>query len=91
MYTMEFKEKAQKCRVICLDEMNLNPLNPGTTLDKRDKAKLTKRMEKWFRKTDEEIDAEFNAIVNDKILFFNHNIEELPIKNNEISYAEKSV
>ena len=91
MYTMEFKEKAQKCRVIGLDEMNLNPLKADTSLDKRDKAKLTKRMEKWFRKTDEEIDAEFNAIVNDKILYFNHNTEELPIKNNQISYAEKSV
>ena len=88
---MDDKAKAQKCRVIGLDEMKLNPLTPVSRLDKRDIHKLTKKMEEWFCKTDGEIDAEFNSVVNDKILYFIDKIEELPIENNRVSYTENPI
>ena len=88
---MDDKTKGQKCRVIGLDELNIHPLTPGMKLDKRDLMKLMKKMEEWFSKTNEEIDTEFNSIVNDKILYHAKDIEEIPIENNQIYYSEKSV
>ena len=64
------KEKALKCKVIALDILQHNPLSNPSNMNPREKKKVIKMMETWFKKKDSEIDEEFNDIVNNKILHY---------------------
>tara|TARA_R110000822_G_scaffold139899_4_gene277543 strand:+ start:60 stop:455 length:396 start_codon:yes stop_codon:yes gene_type:complete len=63
-----FKDRAKKSKVVALELLGYSPLFNPSTLGKRDKAKVLAKMEEVFAWTDEELTAEFNDIVLDKIL-----------------------
>ena len=68
----EFKhkrEKAQKCRVIALDNYGLHPINTNiSSLPNSQKKKIIEDVEKLFNDPDEEtITKKFNEICNEKI------------------------
>lgn len=73
------REKITKCKCICLDEMGLSFNTNPRYMDKRSKDKLIKRVEEWMLKTDEEIQAEFNSLVCDKILVSGADISNYPV------------
>lgn len=63
-----FKSKAIKSKIIALDLLNLPLSTNPTLLCPRDKMKVQRYMVEWCKKSDEELDAEFNSIVNGKLL-----------------------
>ena len=64
----ELKEKAMKCKVISLDLLGFHPLQNPSLMCPRDKNKVIKQMEEWFKKEEEGINVEFNDIVTNKVL-----------------------
>jgi hypothetical protein len=64
------KEKAQRCKIISMDILNI-PLWKNTSYSsKSEKHLLLKEMERWFEKPDDEIITTFNRIVSEKMLNF---------------------
>jgi hypothetical protein len=65
----QFKDKALKCKVISLTKLKYHPIttNPST-LAPRIKKQILTIMNEYMNKPDEEVDIEFNEIVNGEIL-----------------------
>ena len=64
------KEKATRCKIISMDEMNI-PFHTNTTyIRKGDKTTLLGKMEEWFVRPDEEVTTKFNDICTTKLLNF---------------------
>lgn len=76
-----FKNRAKKSKVVALELLGYSPLFNPSTLGKRDKAKVLAKMEEVYAWTDEELTAEFNDIVLDKILNDKADYSSLPIEN----------
>ena len=72
------KEKAQKCKVISLDLLHHSPLANPSTMCPRDKNKVLNLMTEWFEKEDSVVNAEFDDIVNNKILHSKADVSVLP-------------
>ena len=83
------KERAMKSKVIALEHMGKHPLTNPSSFSKRDKDRLLKIMREWFDKTDEELNAEFNDVVIDKVLSETSDYEKYGIANNAITYADQ--
>jgi hypothetical protein len=64
------KEKAQRCKVIAMDVLDLDPLKNTYYSSKAEKLLILKEVEKWFEKTDEEVKAKFYDVVNARVLNF---------------------
>jgi hypothetical protein len=59
----EKRDKAQRCKVIALAQMNLHPITTNVSrLKKQQKEKLLKLVEEFFKKDNSEIINEFNQI-----------------------------
>ena len=85
----QLKEKALKCKVIALDLLQHHPLSNPSTMNPREKNKVISMMETWFGKGDEEVNLEFNDIVNNKLLHYTSDISTLPCK--EVNFSEQSI
>lgn len=73
------KDKATKVKLICLDKMGKHPLYNPTRLKDKDRKKLVALMADIFKRPDEVIDAEFNEIVNDKLLDNEFDVSQYPV------------
>ena len=85
---LEKKERAMKSKIIALEHMGKHPLTNPSSFSRRDKERLLKIMREWFDKTDEELNAEFNDVVIDKVLNETNDYEKYRISNNAITYPE---
>jgi len=73
----EFKDKALKCKVIALSHLNYPPINTNPTdLPARVRRSIMSIMETYMLKPNDEVDAEFNEIVNEEVLGCNSKYEE---------------
>jgi len=75
-----FKNRAKQAKVVALELLGYYPLLNPSTLSKRDKQKVLKKMEEVYAWDDEELTAEFNDIVLDKILNDKADYNSLPIE-----------
>lgn len=75
------KEKAQRCKVISMDILNIPLTKNMSYACKAEKFLLLKEMERWFEKPDDEVRILFNKLCSDKMLNF-----EDP-KNDYINFA----
>ena len=83
------KAKTTKLRTILLERKDKNMFCNLSSFSKRDKDKFIKEMnELWNEMTDTEIDEEFNAIVNDKLLEGGKDMSSLPCK--EVGFPDHS-
>lgn len=73
------KEKAAKVKLICLDKMGKNPLYNPRGMKEKERKKLIELMADIFKRPDEVIDAEFNEIVNDKLLDNEFDVSQYPV------------
>jgi hypothetical protein len=64
------KEKAQRCKVISMDALDLPLWKNMTYATKNERFFLLKEMERWFEKPDDEIKTAFNKVCTDKMLNF---------------------
>ena len=64
------KEKAQRCKVIAMDVLNLDPIKNTHFSSKAEKFLILKEVERWFEKPDEEVKAKFFEVCNTRILNF---------------------
>jgi hypothetical protein len=85
---LEQKERAMKSKIIALEHMGKHPLTNPSSFSRRDKDRLLKIMREWFDKTDEELNAEFNDVVVDKVLNETSDYQNYSIANNAITYPE---
>jgi hypothetical protein len=77
------KEKATKVKLICLDRMGKYPLFNPRALKDRERKKLVELMADIFKRPDEVVDAEFNEIVNDKLLDNDSDFSQYPVFDKE--------
>jgi hypothetical protein len=75
-----FKNRAKQAKVVALELLGYYPLLNPSTLGKRDKARVLAKMEEVFSWSNEELTAEFNDIVLDKILNDKADYSSLPIE-----------
>jgi hypothetical protein len=75
----KLKEKATKVKLICLDRLGKHPLFNPRAMKDRERKKLVELMADIFKRPDEVIDAEFNEIVNDKLLDAEFDISQYPV------------
>jgi hypothetical protein len=75
----KLKDKAAKVKLICLDRMGKHPLYNPRSLKERDRKKLVALMADIFKRPDEVVDAEFNEIVNDKLLDNEFDVSQYPV------------
>lgn len=62
------KEKAQKCKVIALNQMNMHPITTDTSnFTKKQKQNLLDVVKLLFEKSDEEIQEQFNDVCNEVV------------------------
>jgi hypothetical protein len=73
------KDKATKVKLISLDRMGKHPLFNPTRLKDKERRKLIELMADIFKRPDEIIDAEFNEIVNDKLLDNEFDVSQYPV------------
>jgi predicted nucleic acid-binding OB-fold protein len=73
-----WKDKVLRVKMMCMFDMNIDPLSDPKKLNQRTKDKLLKAVEKMMKKTDEEIFVEFNEWCCDE--YFKKSVEELPVK-----------
>lgn len=78
------KKKAQKTKIIALDQLNKPIFSNPSNFSTREKNRLMKAMEEWFNKPDEEVNELFNEIVLDKL---ETEFEKIPINPMNITYA----
>lgn len=78
------KEKATRCKVIALESLGHHPLANPTNMGRRDKKRVLDAMTLWFSKTNEEIETEFNDIIDDKLLGAGTDYTKYAIENNNI-------
>ena len=76
---MDIKEKIMKCKVICLDEMNLNPITNPKYLEQKLKKKLIGLVEEKLKLDDAIITEQFNTVVLDSVLTEKTNYNNLPV------------
>jgi len=63
------REKILRCKVICLSNMNLDPITTNPKyMRPAQKNELIKNIEEKMKLSDDEIHQQFNAVVLDKIL-----------------------
>jgi hypothetical protein len=78
----EFKDKAMKCKVIALSQLNYHPTNTNPTdLQPKIRRKIISIMEDYIIKSNAEVDIEFNEIVNNEILGNKSKYEEYRVSN----------
>jgi hypothetical protein len=75
----KLKDKATKVKLICLDRLGKHPLFNPRSLKERERKKLVELMADIFKRPDEVIDAEFNEIVNDKLLDNEFDVSQYPV------------
>lgn len=64
------KEKATRCKVIVMDELNI-PLTKNTSYCcKAEKFLLLKGLDEWFAKSDEEVKEKFHEVCTRNMLNF---------------------
>jgi len=81
------KEKATRCKVIALESLGHHPLANPTEMGRRDKKKVLDVMTLWFNtKSIEQIETEFNDIIDDKVLGTGKDFTNYGIKNNNIHH-----
>lgn len=74
-----FKDKATKVKLISLDRLGKHPLYNPRNLKDKDKKKLVALMAELFKRPDEVVDAEFNEVVNDKLLDNEFDVSKYPV------------
>ena len=84
-----FKDRAKQSKVVALELLGYAPLLNPSTLSKRDKARVLAKMEEVFAWTDEELTAEFNDIVLDKILNDKADYSSLTIEQSSVMVDER--
>jgi hypothetical protein len=62
------KEKAQRCKVVAMDKLNLDPLKNTHFSSKAEKLLILKEVERLFELPDEEIKAKFFEVCNVRVL-----------------------
>lgn len=63
------REKILRCKVICLSNMNLDPITTNPKyMRPEQKKELLKNIEEKMKLSDDEIQQQFNTVVLDKIL-----------------------
>jgi len=62
------REKAQRCKVIALSSMGLNPMTNVSALQTKTKLQIIELVKELFTKKEEEIVKEFNKIVVSDLL-----------------------
>jgi hypothetical protein len=64
------KDKAQRCKVIAMDTLDLDPMKNTYYSSKPEKFLIRKEVERLFEMPDEEIKAKFFEVCNRRILTF---------------------
>lgn len=64
------KDKATRCKVIAMDELDLDPAKNTHYSCKAEKFLILKEVEKWFEKPDEEVQAKFNEVCSNNLFNF---------------------
>lgn len=82
------KERAMKAKCISLEILGHHPLTNPSGFSRRDKDRLLKLMTTWFNKPDDELTAEFNDVITDKVLNETSKYELYSIANNAITFAD---
>ena len=85
---LDQKERAMKSKCIALELLGHHPLANPSTFSRRDKDKVLNLMRVWFNKSDEELTAEFNDVITDKVLSETSPYENYAIANNAITFAD---
>ena len=75
----QLKDKCTKLKVIVLNEMDKHPLSNSRYFNAQEKKTFEKKLKhKWSTMTDDEITADFNEIVNSRLLASGTDISVLP-------------
>ena len=75
----KLKDRATKVKLISLDRMGKHPLFNPSRLKDRERKKLIELMADIFKRPDDIIDAEFNEVVNDKLLDNEFDVSQYPV------------
>ena len=78
------KQKAQRCKVIVLSKMDLDPLTNVSALSYNTKIKIIESVTELFRCEDDDIIKQFNDIVNNNILKVEKDYTKYPIYKTNI-------
>jgi hypothetical protein len=71
-----------------LELLGHHPLSNPSKFSRREKDKVLNLMTIWFNKSDEELTAEFNDVITDKVLSETSPYENYAIANNAITFAD---
>jgi hypothetical protein len=85
---LDQKERAMKAKCIALELLGHHPLSNPSKFSRREKDKVLNLMTIWFNKSDEELTAEFNDVITDKVLSETSPYENYAIANNAITFAD---
>lgn len=85
---LDQKERAMKSKCIALELLGHHPLSNPSTFSRREKDKVLNLMTIWFNKSDDELTAEFNDVITDKVLSESSPYENYAIANNAITFAD---
>jgi hypothetical protein len=76
----EIREKIVKCKVICLDEMNLDPISTNPKYMKpKEKQKLINLVEEKMKLDINIINEEFNKVVLNSVLCEGNDFTKYPV------------
>lgn len=78
------KQKVQRCKVIVLSKMKLDPLTNVSALCYNTKIKIIETVNELFRCEDDDIIKQFNEIVNNDILKVEKDYTQYPIYKTNI-------
>lgn len=63
------KEKAQRCKIIAMDVLNLKLMKNTQFSSKAEKLLILREVERWFEKPDAEVKAKFFEVCNARMAF----------------------
>ena len=78
------REKAQRCKVIALSSLGLNPMTNVSALHEKTKLKILDLVKELFGKYDEEIVKEFNELVLGDVLSEEKDYTTYPVYQRKI-------
>lgn len=86
----EIRAKICKCKVICLDEMDLNPITTNPKyMRPKDKNKLISLIEAKMKLDDTIINEEFNKVVLNSVLCEGSDYSNYPVYDRDKNQTEK--
>ena len=87
----QLKDRATKCKVICLSQMGKHPLSNPSYMKLKEKNELLKSVKSWLDgKSDDEIDQVFNEVCLSTLFDGEKDVSQYPVYHrNEDGDQEK--